>query len=336
MTEPLCERCQRPAHDGAYVCAPCTAPVSRLLAQVAAVAGEATTTIARLDVLGDEGAGTPEPDIDPAPKSPYALTSTPLPVDLDAGDAHRAAVADLMAWARRVATDEDPVPAAQLHQVACTHQTCRAARAVRDPLPGPACPVPTPADHPLALVARWVRSRLEWLRRRADADEVLAGVEDACRAILAVVDRPAERWSLGPCGAKTMTGRCTLELRPITGAGSAWCQCGAEWDVATRKAELLELLDDTWLPATKAAHMLLRLGEDAANANTIRGWAKKGWLMAHPASLPGQPVYRLGSIRELIRIERKRKLLYAALAAERAEETRQREAKRKQRQETTA
>lgn len=330
-----CERCQRPQGDGSTVCVECTKPVAKLLDQVVRVAGEATTTIARLDVLGDAGGASPEPEIDPAPKSPYALTATALPVDLDAAEANRTAVRELALLARTVAWQRGAaLPTVHTHQVACGHATCRTARAVRGRTLGPACSVPVQATHPLALVARWLSGQLGWLRHQMDADRALSGIEAACRAILAVVDRKPARWSLGPCGAalEPIVLICVEDLRPISGARTVWCKCGAEWDVEARKRELLDRLDDTWLPATKATHMLRWLGEEQANANTIRGWAKKDWLMAHPSSLPGQPAYRLGSIRELIRIERNRKLAYAVREAELAEAARQ----RKQPQEATA
>lgn len=336
--KPPCERCHRALGDGSTICIECTKPVDRLLAQVAAAAGEASTTIARLDVLGDTGGGTPEPEIDPAPKSASALTSTALPVDLDASTAHRTAVRDLMMWVRTVSWQRGvALPTAQTHQLACTHAICGPARRNdRRRAPGPPCSgVPVPATHPLALVAGWLSGQLGWLRHLPEADRALAGIEEACKAILAVVDRKPDRWSLGPCGAalEPIVLICVEDLRPVSGARTVWCKCGAEWDVEARKRELLDRLDDTWLGATKATHMLRWLGEEKANAATIRGWARKGWLMAHPKSLPGQPEYRLGSIRELIRIERQRKAAYAARDLELAEVRKQKTGQAEQPQE---
>lgn len=309
------------------MCEGCTQPARRALLAVAKVAGEATTTIARLDVLGDTAGGSVEPEIEVGPKAAYALTSTALPVDFDARDRHRQAVGDLMLWARTVRWwTGDPLPVARLNRVACGHVTCKAARAVNHRLPGPACPSPAPVEHPLALIARWLVDQLGEVRMRNEAPRALSGIEAACRATLAVVDRQPARWSLGRCGAALdpIVLICAEDLRPVAGATTVWCECGAEWDVEERKALLLDRLDDTWLAATKAAHMLRWLGE-VANASTIRGWARKGWLMAHPNSLPGQPAYRLGSIRELMRIERERKAAYAVRETQLAEVRRQRE-----------
>lgn len=327
MTDHDCERCQRQLADGSAVCTECTKPTARLLDQVVRVAGEATTTIARLDVLGDTGGGAPEPEIDPAPKSPYALTATALPFDPDAAAANRTAVRELTMLARTVAWQRGvELPAVRTHQLACVHATCRTGRAAVRPTLGPLCGgVPVLATHPLALVATWLSGQLGWLRHLPEADRVLAAIEAACRAILAVVDRKPDRWSLGPCGAalEPIVLICVEDLRPVSGARTVWCRCGAEWDVEARKAQLLDTLDEEWMPATKAAHTLRWLGETGAYASTIRGWAKKTWLMAHPGSLPGQPAYRLGSIRELIRIARERKAAYAVRELELAEARKQ-------------
>jgi len=193
----------------------------------------------------------------------------PLPINLDASQHHHAAITELLTWARHVA------------DATCT-----------------ALPTHNPQEHYLATLTKWLAGRLEWLRARPEAAEAMDGITTACRAIVRVVDRRPDRWYAGVCGANTMTGRCEEELRPVAGAQTIRCECGAQHDAAARRAWLLDLLAEEWLPAVQCAHVLARLGQPVP-VNTIYSWARRSQLLAHPNSPPARPHYRVGSIMEL-------------------------------------
>lgn len=164
MTDrPSCPRCDKPVHDMAYVCRPCTTAVEADLARVARIAGEITTTVAKLDRIERDS----EPDADPWEKNPNALYPMALPVRLSKAATHDAAVNELLTWARHV-------------------EETRGITMMG-------------SGHPLALLAEFVAGQLDWLRHRQEADEALRAISDACRALVNVVDVPRQRWYAGRC-----------------------------------------------------------------------------------------------------------------------------------------
>jgi predicted RNA-binding Zn-ribbon protein involved in translation (DUF1610 family) len=292
MTEaPTCDRCGRRIVDTAYVCPDCARELRRDLETVAKVAGEVVTTIARLDHIGErDGEGSPAGD--PEARADNALFPMALPVNLDAGEQHDAAVNALTTWARHV------------------HETS-----------GRALPVVARRDeHPLAVLAAWLVDQLDWLRHRPEAADAFGQLSEAARTLVRIVDRPPSRWYAGPCGH----GDCTETLRPVAGATTAICPaCGAEHDLDRRRAWLLEQAEELWAPATRLAHLLTQLGV-TCTPEMIRGYAHRGRLAPHPDVDPrGYPRYRLGSARELVdgqrREERERTLRAAVRAADLAE-----------------
>lgn len=306
MTEaPTCPRpgCGRPIHDMAYVDGRCGDQLRRDLELVAKLAGEAATTVARMDRIGHGGQRTD--------------TEVPLPVNLGAAADHDAAVNTLTTWARHVHGESGrPLPTVHTRPW-CVHDSCNQRRIGR--YIGPACDALNPPDHPTAITARWLAEQVDWIRHRPEADEAFDELADACSLIVRVVDRPAERWYAGPCA-------CGGELWPAAGKATARCpECGTVHDLAARKVAMLDQLEEVWATAALCAHALVSLGV-AANASTIRVWANRGRLAPHPEGAVGHPRYRIGSVRELIveheHDERMRRLERAVKDAERAERAR--------------
>lgn len=279
--QPTCPRCGRPIHDQAYVDSRCGRDLEHALEKVALVAGETTTTVAKLDHIGEGGQRT-----DP---------EAPLPVNLDAAQRHDAAVTALTTWARHASET----------------------RGIN----------PTGSGHPLAVLARWLVGQVDWLRHRREAEEAFDELTEACKTIVAVVDRPPERWYAGRCDAPE---GCNEELRPHAGAKTIRCGCGLEYDAEKRKAKLLRDLDDVWVTADQCSFAMGNLGMKV-DAATIRKWgsADRARLAPHPDSLPGRPRYRVGSVRELVEHmhaeQRERTLRAAVKAAELAERRSRRE-----------
>jgi hypothetical protein len=97
-TEAECDLCDRPAGT-AYVCAPCAAQTIRALRQLADIAGDLQTTIARQGRSGGGSGGD----------------SHPLPVDLGASETAWAVTNTITTWARHCAeTRGEPLPAGDL------------------------------------------------------------------------------------------------------------------------------------------------------------------------------------------------------------------------------
>jgi hypothetical protein len=318
--QPTCPRprCGRPIHDQGYVCRTCTDAIGDLLTVVALAAGEEVATIARLDHIARTG-GQQDPPLEPWSTAEGALYPTPLPINLDADE--RFAAADLALYTAALAIEDErgivmPITGP------CRHHTCRLATDRTSRHLGPACP--DHARHPLGYVAAFLGQQLEWLRHRPNADTELGAIADACLQLIAVVDRPADRWYAGTCT------QCGEDLWPAAGVSTVRCDCGAEYDADERRTAMLERLEEMWLGPEQAAHAMTALGLPVV-ASTIRTWAERHRLAPHPDSLPGRPRYRVGSVRELVRqmhAEQRHRTLKAAvrtaeLAARRAARTKE-------------
>lgn len=91
---PPCPRCDRPIHDQAYLCGGCGDRLSRDLADVAKIAGEAWTTIARQAANGAHHGRSAE---------------KPLPFSWEAADATDSGANTLTTWARHIAEERGTV-----------------------------------------------------------------------------------------------------------------------------------------------------------------------------------------------------------------------------------
>jgi hypothetical protein len=231
---PTCDRCGRPVVDSSYVCTDCVRPVRRDLETVAKVAGEAATTVAKLDRIGH---GSRRSDPDP-----------PLPVNLEAGEDHDAAVNVLTTWARHV------------------HESSGRALPAVD------------GQHPLAVLATWLVDQLDWLRHRREATEAVEGLSEACRILVRVVDRPPERIVVGQCP-------CGEYLYAIRAAPAVTCRsCGASYDVDATRAMLRRQLGQTLMTAAEIATLATYLGLTGSRGTTrklINQWASRGLIAAH-------------------------------------------------------
>jgi hypothetical protein len=270
-------RCGRPLRDTAYVCDRCADLLARELLVVAKTAGDAQDTIARLARQGGASGGE---------RLPYDPTAETV---LDE------AVNTLIAWARHIhEASGRSLPTARLPVPRyCPHASCAdLRRSVRTDLVGPVCPPPLPAQHPLEVLVLWLghREQLDWLRYRPEADEAFDEVEDACRRLIRLVDRPPDRWYAGPCDG------CDEQLYPVAGAKVIRCPgCEAEYDPDERKAWLLEQIDEQEATAGAAAVALTALGCHVS-ADRVRQWAHRNQLLPRA----GTKLYRIGDVRELV------------------------------------
>jgi hypothetical protein len=281
VTEPQCPRCDRPIHDTAYVDGQCARNVRRDLERVAdVVAGEAETTIARLDRITSGGGRPQQPE--PEAKNANALHPTPFPVNVHAGVRHDAAVMELHTTARDIATTRG-IPMPDL--TPCRHLGCWAIR--QRWIEGPVCA----RQHPLATLARWIGGQLDWLRYRPEANEALDGITDACATLERIVDSRPVRAVVGQCA-------CGTYLYALQGAPTVRCQgCGTGYDVAASREGMRDDLEGRLLTAAECALLAAYLGLAGRRQlvrDLVRKWGDRGLI--EERSLNGEPAYRFGEV----------------------------------------
>lgn len=159
---------------------------------------------------------------------------------------------------------------------------------------------------PLIAAARFLQSQLEWLRHAvADNGEpyaVAAFAEiDHCAAQLrGLVNGPAERKYLGPCGAELLIEGvvgpwpCEGDIYAPRGGTVGRCRtCGAEVAAADREA---------WLDGEVRAHAFRAVEISRAypiNIKTIRSWVLRGQLVEVSRDRDDKPLYNLGDALDL-------------------------------------
>lgn len=265
--------------DTAYVCIVCADELRGHLGEVAVIAGEAAVTVARQDRIGS-GSGQPEQP-EPEPKNAGALFPTPLPFNPGAAAAYHKAVSDLGTAARHVHENSGrPLPIARV----CRHGSCWAAN--ERWVLGPTC------AHPDAVVALWLARQLDWLRYRQEAAEEFDVLTVACKRLLRIVDRPAERIIVGQCG-------CGAYLYAVHGASTVKCRdCGTSYDVEASREGLRQNLDERLLTAAEIALMAVYLELTERQDTTrklITKWAQRGLITSH-TNVGGEPAYLFGEV----------------------------------------
>jgi hypothetical protein len=198
---------------------------------------------------------------------------------------------------------------------------------------------------PLIAAAQFLTAQLPWLAHATDehgqpyAASVFAEIRDCASRMRAVVEGPADRRYLGPCGATWDIG--TLEDRDRTltcegdvyardGAPAGHCRtCGATVDTGERRA---------WLDAevrSRAFRAAEIAGAYGINVKTIRSWATERQARydhsgtqveaARPAKLhvhgwdrDGRPLFLVGDVLDLAAVDAARREQARADRARRA------------------
>lgn len=287
---PLCpEDRAKPLYDGGYVCRGCAEDTGRQLERLAAAAGEAMATVAKQSRTGRASGLAPRPvDAEPEPKSAGALVSTPLPVNLDAGRRYDAAVNEMVTLVRMVAEERgQDVPAVRTGW--CGHTSCAARR--QGLIYGPRC-ADQPPEHPVAVMASWLRGQLEWLRHHPDGEVAMRNLRRACRTLENVIDRPADMLIVGRCACETF-------LYARKGSKAVRCQgCGTEYDVDACRAGLQDALAESLCTGAELADLATYLGHRATREATrklIKVWANRKLITAH-GEYRGDPLYQFGEV----------------------------------------
>jgi hypothetical protein len=188
---------------------------------------------------------------------------------------------------------------------------------------------------PLIAAAQFLVTQLDWLRHARDemggpyAASVFAEIRDCASRMRAVVEGPADRRYLGPCGMTWDIG--TLENRDQTlacegdvyardGSATGRCRtCGTQYQRAERQ-DWIDTLRRDWL--YHASEITEAYPE--IKANTVSKWYSRGLLASH-GEHNGGPLFKVGEVldlaagdkarREEIRAERDRRRKTAEMGA---------------------
>ncbi|QAY70008.1 hypothetical protein [Xylanimonas protaetiae] len=181
-----------------------------------------------------------------------------------------------------------------------------------------------PLNTPQALTG-FLTGNIGWMRAQPDGGDLIGELLDAITHMKHAIDVPASTRYAGPCTADveyveehqerplaqignvtTLTTRpCTGELYARPGATQVDCpDCGATYQVADRRAWLLDQIADRLLPArdmAQAVHGLIGVDVTATTLdNNIRGWKHTGRLTARGLTRDGRPTYRIGDVIALV------------------------------------
>lgn len=264
MTTQTCS-CGKPVGDTAYVCGACQHTLTRTLAETPWLAGELNTTLTRQKGIDYRALGT-SPSAEAAGMVAWHVSA--------AADAYRGILAS---WVRLCLDDR-----------------------VRS-VGGPTRP---PADD-LPAMSRWLMCRVPGLAAHPAGGDAVQEIVAASRKCVRLIDSAPEKWYAGPCnnpadGAGHGTAQCGTDLYARSEHGKVTCTtCDTEYDVAERRAWLLEAAEDRLADATTLARSVSWLGALPLTPHRIHVWANRGRIVAK-AHLDGRPLYRIGDAIDLM------------------------------------
>ena len=147
-------------------------------------------------------------------------------------------------------------------------------------------------------VEQWV----EALAHREDGLEAFDELAYAAALVERAVDIPGARVYAGPCDV------CGKDLYAEPGAAHVSCRpCGIQLDMEIRRGWLLKTAEDRLEGAATCARVLTGFGE-RVTPELIRQWAKRKVITPRVMDPNGQPLYRVGDVRDAIqRSQRKQK-----------------------------
>jgi hypothetical protein len=191
-----------------------------------------------------------------------------MPVDLAASAKLRPIENTIGTWARHVAEE------------------------ARQTIPPPVWP----SFNRTAAAARWLSLHVDWLRGRPEADEAFGELHDACRELVRLIDRPADRELVGMCD-------CGKVLYAPHGRTEVTCPvptCELRWDVAESRAILRRALDGKLVTAAEAARLGQYLDTDRTQEQIrklINAWSSRSLIVAH-GEIDAEPAFRFGDVSE--------------------------------------
>lgn len=297
MSDKTCQ-CGQPT-SGAKMCPRCIKTLEVSIANVGAHHGDLDTLRRRQTRYGDgHGKGS-------------IGKSQPLPVDQRftdrTGDGSRLDMETrntVSTWCR-IVMDEDPRIVGPYCAHACLHTSCATTFRRRYPR--------DTVQSMCAYLLRQLRhvTSAEWV------EEILDEFTDLERRLSRMVDRPADRWYAGKCGAEHDGEVCEADLYARADKGDVECRtCGETHKVDERRTYLLREAREVLVTATEAAGALIAWTEYDGSLqkliDRIAKWRDRGLLITHgQMPVKGQPrdLYRLGDIEtRLMAAEQQRSL----------------------------
>lgn len=158
---------------------------------------------------------------------------------------------------------------------------------------------PTPlncADNPTSL-SGWLLHYTGWLRHYDAAADAVIEIRDAVHQVRRIIDIPAEKLYIGPCGSDS----CPGQLWTLPDAAEAVCRdCGHKWDVRARRDENLAAIRDTVDYPEPLARALTYHGRPMT-AGLIYQWRSRRLLEPYGQHRhTGRYMYRMGDVIDLL------------------------------------
>jgi hypothetical protein len=158
-------------------------------------------------------------------------------------------------------------------------------------------------------LGQWMLRHPHDIAQHVDVGELHGDVLAILKTIRRTIDLGPNRFFLGPCD------NCGADLYVWARAGAerlpsyARCAtegCGAEYDMAERRAWLLEAAYDRLLTAAEMSRAIRALlpGDKEISSDLIRQWAHRGRIVKylhHPHDLKRQPRYRVEDVVQMAR-----------------------------------
>ena len=162
----------------------------------------------------------------------------------------------------------------------------------------------------VVATAAWLLARVPRIAVHPQAAQIEHDVRAVVGQLRRAVDRPADRWFMGPCDTdgcveehaivdglgNTRVERRPTELYAEPGAETVRCpRCEVEYPLEERRAWLLAAAEDQLAHAELIGRAAPALGVDITPA-MIRNYADRGRIVAKSTDLQGRPLYRVGDV----------------------------------------
>ncbi len=171
------------------------------------------------------------------------------------------------------------------------------AESIRNSSPYPGRPTDTdgePTDD-LVTISAWLHWRVDGLALHEIGPDAVDEIVEAITKCEGIIDRRPDKWFAGPCNEPDDNEIvCGADLYAASSKGAVECRdCGTTYDVAARRAWLLEAAHDRLADASTLARAVSWLGAEPLNGARVRKWAERGRITAkgHDGA---KPLYRIG------------------------------------------
>lgn len=173
----------------------------------------------------------------------------------------------------------------------------------------------TPRHPSAAALAAWLAAQvMDHLRFMPDCDDYFSDIADKHRAVVRLWDNPPDETFIGSCGALIeveggVDVTCTEAVYAERGRASVKCRrCGAEHDVAMRRAELAARCADHLATLKEVAALLAPIHGERVRLRKLNYYVGRGRLKAKGerpewmsnGSIRSVSVYRIGDISDIV------------------------------------